>query len=230
MKESLPLKGTASPSECNPIVYVVDDDPDLRTALSQLGETIGLGVQCFECAGRFLAELDTTRPSCLVLDVRLPEMTGIELQQELNTRHVRIPIIMMSGYSEARTAVTAMKQGAITYLEKPFGLDEMLGQIQLALRLDSDQRNLNQCVDSFEAKLDTLSSREAEILEHLVDGATTQEIALRLEISPKTVDSHRWKIFEKLGVDSVVKLACRVLKHRENRARLGASFTADTRA
>lgn len=226
MNDFITFKPNPPPTQSNATVYVVDDDPDLRRALSHLGKTVGLCVECFESANAFLDQLDVDRPSCLVLDVRLPEMNGMELQQELCARHIQIPIIMMSGYSEARTAVKAMHRGAVTYLEKPFGFDEMLGQIQNALRLDADHRDLYKQVSEFNELLSSLSAREHQVLCLLADGATTQGIANQLLISPKTVDSHRWKILEKLHVDSVVKLACNVLAHRHNCESVGLEAAA----
>lgn len=200
----------------SPIVYIVDDDANIRDSLSQLVETVGLTACPFGSAKAFLNALDPNESSCLLVDVRLPEMNGVDLHQELITRNVVLPVLMMSGYSEAKTAVTALKQGAITYIEKPFGYDEVLTQIQNAIRLARNRRVVRDRVAEFESRLKMLSARESEIVEQLIGGSTTQQIGHQLNISPKTVDSHRWKILEKLDVDNVVTLTAAVLNHRHH--------------
>ena len=194
-----------------PIVYIVDDDKDLRTSLAWLLESVSVKAQCFAGAEEFLAHYDPRQPACLVLDVRMPQTSGFQLQEILNRRGSTLPTIFVSAHGDIPMSVTAMKNGALDFVEKPYNPQQMIERIQAALRtavsaqLDQEQRQLLQ------GKLALLTSREREVLMLVLDGKASKVIARELNISVKTVDVHRTKIKEKMGVTSIAMLVREVL-------------------
>ena len=184
-------------------VFVVDDDKPVREGLAELMRTIQLNTETFATAHEFLESYDRAQPGCLLLDVRLPGMSGLRLQDELIAQGIALPIIFITGHGDLPMAVEAMKKGAYDFLEKPVGDQMLLDLINAALAEDQRQRQTRVEVDAFQAKLALLTSREREVLELLKAGKSTTTIAETLEISQKTAQVHRTRILEKLQIESV---------------------------
>jgi two-component system response regulator FixJ len=191
-------------------VFLVDDDPAVRDALRLLMESVSLPVQAYATAWEFLDTYDPGQPGCLVLDVRLPGMSGLELQKELNARKIYLPVIIITGHGDVPMAVRAMKAGAFDFLEKPFNDQELLDRIHQAIRRDLRRREREAQRDLIAARVALLTPREREVLNMTVAGKTNQMIAEELHISRKTLDIHRSKIMEKMqaqGVADLIRLA-----------------------
>lgn len=187
-------------------VFVVDDDPAIRKSLRWLIESVGLKVQTHELASEFLESYSPDVPGCLVLDVRIPGMSGLELQEKLRERGYDIPVIIVSGYGDVPMAVRAMRAGAIDFLEKPVSDQVLLDYIQKGIESDiKNKRNRVQNQDLMERK-ELLTRREREVMEYVVAGFSSREIAEKLNVSFKTVEAHRAKIMKKMQAKSVPKL------------------------
>lgn len=194
------------------IVYIVDDDKELRTSLAWLLETVSVHAECFAGAREFLAAYDPKRPACLVLDVRMPETGGFQLQEILNERGATLPIIFVSAHGDIPMSVKALQNGAIDFVEKPYNPQQMLEKIQGALKRAVQLHDGAEQREKIRAKLDKLTAREQEILRRVLDGKASKVIGDELHISVKTVDVHRSKIREKLGVVSTATLVREVLE------------------
>ena len=190
----------------SPLVYVVDDDEALRDSLRWLLESAGYRAATYSTAERFLTAYRPGFASCLVLDVRMPGLTGLELQQELNRRGKSLPIIFITGHGDVPMAVTAVKNGAYHFLEKPFKDAQLLKVIEQAAArggTGAGDDALRQCAA---ARLATLTQREREVLDLVVNGRKNKQIAEDLGISVKTVEAHRAHAMEKMGATSVAEL------------------------
>lgn len=187
-------------------VFVVDDDPAIRKSLRWLIESVGLKVQTHELASEFLESYSPDHPGCLVLDVRIPGMSGLELQEKLRERGYDIPVIIVSGYGDVPMAVRAMKAGAVDFLEKPVSDQVLLDYIQKGIARDiQNKANREQNKELVERKA-TLTRRENEVMKYVVSGFSSREIAEKLNVSFKTVEAHRAKIMKKMQAKSVPKL------------------------
>jgi len=189
-----------------PVVFVVDDDEAICRSLGLLIEDIGLKAQTFTSAQHFLSAYDPAQPGCLVLDVRMSGMSGLELQNRLNELEIRIPTIIMTGHGDVPMAVEAMKAGALDFVEKPFRDQVMLDSIQKAVALDRQVRDRERHHEDFRSRLDLLTQRERQIMDMLLLGKANKVIAYELGISQKTVDFHRSNVLNKLEASSVVEL------------------------
>ena len=189
-----------------PVVFVVDDDEAICRSLGLLIEDIDLKAQTFTSAQDFLSAYEPAQPGCLVLDVRMSGMSGLELQSRLNELGIRIPVIIMTGHGDVPMAVEAMKAGALDFVEKPFRDQVMLDSIQKAVAFDRQRREAERQHADFRSKLEMLTQREQQIMDMLIGGKANKVIAYELGISQKTVDFHRSNILGKLGVNSVVDL------------------------
>lgn len=187
-------------------VFIVDDDEAVRDGLAALTSTVKLPTRTFANAQEFLDAYNPAQPGCLLLDVRLPGMSGLRLQDELIARGVTLPIIFISGHGDLPMAVEAMKKGAYDFLEKPVGDQALLDRINAALAEDLRRRESQVEVTALKQKLDLLTPREMEVLELLRTGKPTSVIAKTLGISQKTVQVHRTRILEKMQVDTVAAL------------------------
>ena len=196
--------GTAMPPE--PTVFVVDDDPAMRDSLCWLLQSVDLHVETYPSADAFLGAYDAGRPGCLVLDVRMPGMSGLNLQDELRARHIRLPIIMLSGHAEVPTAVRALKAGAIDFMEKPFSDELLLDRIRQAIDLDREQRDAEAQRAAVAERYALLTPREREVMELVTAGKANKVIAAELGLSPKTVEVHRAAVMDKMRADSVADL------------------------
>lgn len=197
-----------------PTVFVVDDDQPVRKSLDLLIRSVGLPVETFASAQEFLDRYSPERPGCLVLDVRMPRMSGLELQEHFNTAGVHLPIIFISGHGDVPIAVRAIKNGAVQFMEKPFSKQLLLEFIHEALHRDAQQRMADSANSAIHAKLDRLTDRERQVMERVVAGKVSKEVAAELGISKKTVDVHRARVMNKLGIESVAELVEMVLKVR----------------
>lgn len=193
--------GVATPGERT--VFVVDDDEALRDALGMLFRTAGLKVETFPSAAAFLQRAKPVQPACLVLDIRMPGLTGTALQDELIERGVRIPIIFITGHGDIPMAVEAVKKGAYDFIEKPFDDYQLLCQVLNALELSSGHARSPQ---GGAERLALLSEREREVLELVLAGKPSRQVAADLFISVKTVEFHRARIMQKLEVRSAAEL------------------------
>jgi len=190
----------------SPTVFVVDDDSGVRNSLAYLIESEGWAVSTFESAASFLEAVPEDLPGCVVADVRMPGMTGLELQQRLRETHRRIPMIIITAYGDIPSAVRAVQNGAMNYLEKPVDGDILIECIREAL--ERDRRHRQELADrsAVEDRLSRLTPREYEVYEHMVKGSSSRQIAAELGLSPKTVESHRSQILRKMEVGSVSQL------------------------
>ena len=195
-----------------PLVYIVDDDNGMRTSLAWLLESVGMRSQGFVSAADFLEAFDITIPACLVLDVRMPEASGFDVQAELNARGATLPIIFVSGHGDIPMSVRALQQGAIDFVEKPYNSQQMLERVQRALKLASQRHAKDKRQRELRERLDSLTAREKEVLRGLIEGKPSKVISAELSISVKTVDVHRASIKEKLGAVSIATLVRDVLQ------------------
>lgn len=189
-----------------PTVFIVDDDPAIRKSLRWLIESVGLDVEAFASAQEFLAAYTADRPGCLVLDVRMRGMSGLELQDVLRERGCTIPVIIVTGYGDVPMAVRAMKAGAVYFIEKPVSDQVLLEQIERAIIEDARTRRGRSERRMIHQRIESLTPREREVLKLVVAGRSSREIADDLGVSPKTVDAHRAKIMQKMHARSVPHL------------------------
>jgi FixJ family two-component response regulator len=189
-----------------PIVYVVDDDPSFRKAVSRLLRTAGLEVETLTSAQEFLDHRMVDRPSCLVLDVRMPGPSGIELQAALQEARRDLPIVFMTGHGDVSTSVRAMKSGAVDFLEKPFRAAELLACVQRGLARSRQSRAERAERTTVERRFATLTSRERDVLRLVVTGLLNKQIAGELGIAEKTVKIHRGQVMQKMEAGSVAEL------------------------
>ena len=188
------------------IVYVVEDDEAVRDSLEMMLVSMEYTVKTFPAANAFLDEYDESMAGCIVLDIRMPGMDGMELQKTLNTRHSILPIIFVTGHGDVPMAVEAMQQGAIDFIQKPYREQELLEKIKAALALDAEQRSSLIEKKEIQHKLDELTPREQEIMTMIVDGHANKVIAIDLDISQRTVEIHRSRVMHKMGTHSLAHL------------------------
>ena len=186
------------------IVHIVDDDEAVRQSLAFLLGSAGLTVRLYDSATAFLAGLSTVKSGCLVTDVRMPDMTGIELLQQLKSRACNLPAIVITGHGDVPLAVEAMKAGAVDFIEKPFDEEAILHAVQAALERGFEGEGRDD--SAIAAKLATLSERERQVLEGLVSGHPNKTIAYDLGISPRTVEVYRANLMTKMGARSLSEL------------------------
>jgi RNA polymerase sigma factor (sigma-70 family) len=188
-------------------VFIVDDDAAVRDGLKLLLDTAGLAVETYEGAAAFLAAYSPGRAGCLILDVRMPEMSGPELQAELNRLSVDLPIIFLSGHADIPTTVRAVKDGAMDVLTKPVQGAELIERVQAALEKSAELRQKSSATRALRQRLDALTAREREIMVMAAAGQPNKEIARRLGISHRTVEIHRARVMQKTGAANVIELA-----------------------
>ncbi|CAG4897148.1 response regulator transcription factor [Paraburkholderia saeva] len=194
-----------------PTVYIVDDDNGMRTSLSWLLESVGVKSAGFASAAEFLKAFDPELPACLVLDVRMPEQSGFDVQAELNRQGATLPIIFVSGHGDIPMSVRALQNGAIDFVEKPYNSQQMLDRVQHALKLAGQRHAADQKRRELRRRIESLTAREKEVLHGVVDGKGSKRIASDLSISVKTVDVHRASIKDKLGAPSIAMLVREVM-------------------
>lgn len=197
---------TLAPATRTPTVFIVEDDPAVRKSLRFLMESIELNVQTFGSAAEFLATFQPHHSGCVVTDVRMQGMSGLELQERLLERGSRLPLIVMTAYGEVGMAVRAMKNGAVHFFEKPINSQELIDQIQYTLSTEAQRVEQEAREQAVLDRYHRLTAREAEVLNEVVGGFSSKEIGLRLGVSFKTVEAHRAKIMRKMEADSVPQL------------------------
>jgi two-component system, LuxR family, response regulator FixJ len=195
----------------SPIVFIVDDDAAVRNSLRLLVKSVGHSAGVFVSAQEFLASYDPQQPGCLVLDVRMPGMSGLELQQQLNVRGAVIPVIFISGHGDIPMAVEAMQNGAFDFLQKPFRDQDLIDRIQRALEKDRENRAALGERARIRERLDSLTPREREVLDLVTSGKANKVMAADLGLSQRTVEIHRARVMEKMGASSVAQLVRMVL-------------------
>ena len=193
-------------------VHVVDDDDAVRSSLRLLLKSAGLPTIAHASAQEFLAAWDGDQPGCLVLDVRMPGMSGIELQAELNQRGAIIPVIFISGHGDIPMAVEAIQHGAFDFLQKPFRDQDLIDRVQRALASDAEHRQLLQQRETLRQRLESLTPREQEVLELVTQGKANKVMAGDLGVSQRTVEIHRARVMEKMGAQSIAQLVRMVLE------------------
>lgn len=187
-------------------VFIIDDDEAVRDSMSMLLETVNLPHQCFSSALEFLDSYDGTQQGCLVLDIRMPGMSGLELQDRLQESEALLPIIFITGHGDVPMAVEAMRKGALDFMRKPIREQDLLDRIHEALDLEAGIRNIMVDREQMMKKLATLTTREREVFERVADGHANKVIGLDLGISERTVEVHRSQAMKKLGVRSLAQL------------------------
>ncbi len=187
-------------------VFVVDDDQAMRNSLKWLIESVGMHVETFASATDFIHNYYPGRAGCLLLDVRMPGMSGLELQQHFLENQINIPIIIITGHGDVPMAVRAMKSGAVDFIEKPFNDELLLESIRNALNLDVERRAAQAGRAEIAARLAQLTPREHEVMEMVTDGKSNKDIAHTLGVSAKTVEAHRARVMEKMGARSLADL------------------------
>jgi two-component system, LuxR family, response regulator FixJ len=190
----------------SPTVFVVDDELGMRKSLQYLIESAGLPVRTFESAMSFLASVTNSTSGCLLLDIRMPGMTGTELQQALAQAGNKIPIILITAHGDVRTAVQSMNLGAFDFIEKPVDGDQLIERIHAALLRDEQTRKSESARAGFMERLGKLTRREKEVYELVITGKQTKQVAAELNLSHKTVESHRSNIMRKMGAKSITEL------------------------
>lgn len=190
----------------DPVVYIIDDDDGMRRALHLLLNTVGYTTRAYGDPNEFLTQFKPDAAGCLVLDIRMPGMSGLELQQQLNRLGSMLPIIFITGHGDVPMAVQAMKEGAFEFIQKPFRDQELLDRINHALKQDAENRTTLARRAEVLRRLESLTPRERQVMSMVVDGAANKVIAIDLDLSERTVEIHRAKVMEKMGARSVAHL------------------------
>lgn len=188
------------------LVCVVDDDRAVRDSMLMMLKSAGFSTRAFASAEEFLNEFEPDVTGCVILDVRMPGKSGMELQDQLNSLRLSVPIIFVSGHGDVPISVRAIKGGALDFLEKPFSREKLLAAVQQALEISERERRLEHGRKDLFARLDSLTPREREVLEHVVAGRQNKEIAKLLDISFRTVELHRTRMMEKMSARSLPEL------------------------
>jgi RNA polymerase sigma factor (sigma-70 family) len=188
------------------MVFVIDDDDAVRAAVRLLLKSVGLPVTVFSSAQEFLPKYHPDQPGCLVVDVRMPGMSGLELQQQLNLRGATIPVIFITGHGDIPMAVEAIQHGAFDFLPKPFRDQDLIDRVQRALEKDAGSRREHARSDVIRQRLDSLTPREREVLDLMVTGKPNKIMAADLGVSQRTIEIHRSRVMEKMQADSVAQL------------------------
>jgi two-component system response regulator DctR len=187
--------------------YIVDDDAAIRDALLWLFKSRTVPAQAWSSAESFLKDYGDHMAGCLLLDIRMTGMTGLELLEQLRTRHCQLPVIFLTGHGDVAMAVAALKRGAYDFVEKPFNDNDLVDRVLAALELHARQRNEQASLVSVETRMQRLTKREREVMDRILGGKLNKVIADELGIATRTVEVHRARLFEKMGVKSAVELA-----------------------
>jgi len=199
----------------DPIIFVVDDDAAVRHSTEMLIRSMGLRAESFSSAAEFLEDFDPQQPGCVILDIRMPGMSGLELQGHLRERDAAIPVIFVTGHGDVPMAVKAMKAGAVDFIQKPFRDQELIDRVHAALDQDKEQRRQDADRAKIEARIEALTTRETEVMGLVVDGKPNKEIAFDLGLSPRTVEIHRARVMNKMKAASLPDLVRKVLKAKK---------------
>jgi len=195
-----------------PSLFVIDDQEAVRAALGEMLRVLGYRVETYASADAFLEAFSGPRPGCIVADVRMPGMDGIELVRELARRRLSLPVVLISGHADVPMAVAAIKAGAADFIEKPIDDQHLLAAINRCLALIFDELSREQSLEELRGRLERLTPRETEVMDLVVEGFTSQAIALRLGISQRTVESYRVQIMDKMRAESVAVLVRQAIR------------------
>lgn len=187
-------------------VYVVDDDPSVRAGLARLIKSVGLTVKTFASALEFLEQAVSEGPGCVIADLRMPAMSGLELQDQLQARHLNLPVIFLTGFGTVPASVRAMKRGAVDFLEKPVDDQVLLEAIFQALEKDRENRRKQAEIKTIQDRLTSLTPREYEVFTLIITGLLNKQVAYELGTTEKTIKVHRARLMEKMGCDSLAQL------------------------
>ena len=193
-------------SQHSPTVFIVDDDQAIRRAMELLMRSVGLNHEIYHSGDEFLAAHSADRAGCLVLDIRMPGLGGLELQQKLIELDSALPIIFITGHGDVPMAVEAMQKGAVDFIQKPFRDQDLLDRIREALEMDLERRSEREEKAEVAARLDKLTKREREVMDLVVTGKPNKVIAYELGVSQRTVEIHRARVMEKMGARSLADL------------------------
>ncbi len=197
-----------------PLIYVVDDDDTFRKSLQWLLESVGLGVKTFATANDFLDAFVPGSPGCLVLDIRMPGMSGLQLQDQLVARGIRLPVIFVTGHGDVPMAVAAVKKGALDFIQKPYNDQQLLDLVNSALRRDTELREQDARSEAVSGLISSMTPREREVMDSVVAGKSNKIIAEELGVTIKTVEAHRARVMEKMGAESLAHLVHLVMTAR----------------
>ncbi len=189
-----------------PGVFIVDDDEQVRSALTLLMRSVGLSTQSFSSAHEYLEQFDVNQPGCLILDVRMPGISGLDLQARLTAEVIHPPIIIITGHGDVPMAVRAVTAGAVDFIEKPFNNQAMLDSVHRAIELDAKQRGETSRIQDIETRYNELTPREKEVLQCVIEGKRNKIIAADMNISQSTVEAHRAKVMDKMLASSLSDL------------------------
>jgi len=199
--------------EAEATVFVVDDDADLRRSVRWLLKTNGLNVETFASAEQFLEKYDPDAPGCVLVDLRMPGMSGLDLQRRIRANDWPAPVIMVTGHADVPTAVRALEEGAAGFIEKPFSRRRLMDRIHLAIEQDAKARRQRSQRAEIVARLDHLTPRQREVMNLVVAGNMTKEIAARIGASARTVEVHRKQVMAKMQVESLAELVALAVRH-----------------
>ena len=198
----------------NACVFIIDDDPTLRRSIEFLADSVGLKVSSFGSAQEFLDDADPTIPGCIVLDVRMPGMSGLDLLDVLKDNGFHHPVIVITGHADVPMAVRALKSGAGEFIEKPFNDQTMLDKVQRMIELDADEREKSADVLVVKDRMATLTPREREVMDLVIEGNANKQIASSLGLSEKTIEVHRSRVMRKMQASNAADLIRMVLEAR----------------
>lgn len=189
-----------------PTVFIVDDDEQVRNALTLLMESVGLNTESFTSAQEYLDQFDVDKPGCLILDVRMPGISGLDLQARLSAERIHPAIIIITGHGDVPMAVRAVTAGAVDFIEKPFNNQSMLDTVHKAIEQDAKHRGESSLVQDIEVHYNDLTPREKEVLQFVIEGNRNKVIAANMNISQSTVEAHRAKVMEKMDAETLSDL------------------------
>ncbi|MEN8166629.1 MAG: response regulator transcription factor [Pseudomonadota bacterium] len=189
-----------------PTVFIVDDDEEVRNGLQLLLESVGLSVTCYASAANYLDTFDASLPGCLVVDIRMPGMSGLDMQEKLKEQPIHPPVIIITGHGDVPMAVRAVKTGAVDFIEKPFRDQILLDSVHRAIEMDAKQRGEASRLSDIRYRLSQLTPREREVLDLVVKGKRNKNISMELGITLSTVEAHRSRVMEKMEADSLSSL------------------------
>lgn len=192
-------------------VWVVDDDDAVRSALMTRLRSEGWDVLAFASGGAFFAAYEDRGPGCILCDIRMPDMSGLQLLERLKLARISHPVIMMTGYSEVETAVSSFRQGVLDYIEKPFDNGRLISSVRHAIDYDRNQRDLHRRCRELRSRIARLSDRERQIMYLLIEGRPNKEIAYQLDLSEKTIAAHKAHILRKMELESLPQLVSRIV-------------------
>jgi FixJ family two-component response regulator len=198
-----------------PLAYVVDDDAGVRASLRSLLKSVGIPAVTYASAQEFLASYHPAQPGCLLLDVRMPGMNGLELQIELNLRGAMIPVIFLTGHGDVPMAVEAMQHGAFDFLQKPYREQALLDSVQRAMARDRVNREALEELDRIRTRLSSLTARERQVLDLMMQGTSNKALATQLSLSQRTVEIHRAHVMDKMAAYSIAQLVRMVIEVEE---------------